>query len=129
MRCTIFELLFIADIATSFIFHFYTFSHEGQCFDIFPLCYSFFRYFSLSTFFPFDVFPFDIFPFRHFSLSTFFFRHFSFRHFYYTPCFSPFKRSPNVQERLLYPLQIDLILKTVRKQSKCSIQLEKKSHR
>ena len=112
MRCTIFELLFIADIATSFIFHFYTFSHEGQCFDIFPFCYSFFRYFSLSTFFPFDVFPFDIFPFRHFSLSTFFpfdifpfrhfslstfffrhfypifslFRHFSFRHFYYTPC-------------------------------------------
>ena len=85
MRCTIFELLFIADIATSFIFHFYTFSHEGQCFDIFPFCYSFFRYFSLSTFFPFDVFPFDIFPFRHFSLSTFFFRHFSFRHFYYTP--------------------------------------------
>ena len=84
MRCTIFELLFIADIATSFIFHFYTFSHEGQCFDIFPFCYSFFRYFSLSTFFPFDVFPFDIFPFRHFSLSTFFpfdifpFRHFSF---------------------------------------------------
>ena len=72
MRCTIFELLFIADIATSFIFHFYTFSHEGQCFDIFPFCYSFFRYFSLSTFFPFDVFPFDIFPFRHFSLSTFF---------------------------------------------------------
>ena len=95
MRCTIFELLFIADIATSFIFHFYTFSHEGQCFDIFPFCYSFFRYFSLSTFFPFDVFPFDIFSFRHFSLSTFFFRHFysifslfrhfSFRHFYYTP--------------------------------------------
>ena len=72
MRCTIFELLFIADIATSFIFHFYTFSHEGQCFDIFPFCYSFFRYFSLSTFFPFDVFPFDIFPFRHFFLSTFF---------------------------------------------------------
>ena len=61
MRCTIFELLFIADIATSFIFHFYTFSHEGQCFDIFSFCYSFFRYFSLSTFFPFDVFPFDIF--------------------------------------------------------------------
>ena len=89
MRCTIFELLFIADIAT-FIFHFYTFSHEDQCFDIFPFCYSFFRYFSLSTFFPFDVFPFDIFPFRHFSLSTFFFRHFYpifslFRHFYYTP--------------------------------------------
>ena len=71
MRCTIFELLFIADIATSFIFHFYTFSHEGQCFDIFPFCYSFFRYFSLSTFFPFDVFPFDIFPFRHFSFDIF----------------------------------------------------------
>ena len=71
MRCTIFELLFIADIATSFIFHFYTFSHEGQCFDIFPFCYSFFRYFSLSTFFPFDVFPFDIFPFRHFSFNIF----------------------------------------------------------
>ena len=68
MRCTIFELLFIADIATSFIFHFYTFSHEGQYFDIFPFCYSFFRYFYLSTFFPFDIFPlfflsFDIFPF------------------------------------------------------------------
>ena len=71
MRCTIFELLFIADIATSFIFHFYTFSHEGQCFDIFPFCYSFFRYFSLSTFFPFDVFSFDIFT-LFFSLSTFF---------------------------------------------------------
>ena len=71
MRCTIFELLFIADIATSFIFHFYTFSHEGQCFDIFSFCYSFFRYFSLSTFFPFDVFPFDIFPFRHFSFDIF----------------------------------------------------------
>ena len=71
MRCTIFELLFIADIATSFIFHFYTFSHEGQCFDIFPFCYSFFRYFSLSTFFLSTFFPFDIFPFRHFSFDIF----------------------------------------------------------
>ena len=71
MRCTIFELLFIADIATSFIFHFYTFSHEGQCFDIFPFCYSFFRYFSLSTFFPFDIFLSTFLPYF-FSLSTFF---------------------------------------------------------
>ena len=34
-----------------------------------------------------------------------------------------------MQERLLYPLQVDLILKTVHRQSKCSIQLEKMSHR
>ena len=76
MRCTIFELLFIADIATSSIFHFYTFSHEGQYFDIFPICYSFLRYFSLSTFFLSTFFlstffPFDIFPFRHFSFDIF----------------------------------------------------------
>ena len=115
MRCTIFELLFIADIATSFIFHFYTFSHEGQCFDIFPFCYSFFRYFSLSTFFPFDVFPFDIFPFRHFSLSTFFFRHFypifslfrhfSFRHFYYTPVVYTFRMNQHC-EFTKYPINL-----------------------